>query len=81
MNKNHDCCNVLSKVFLALDGELSPEEEKEFLEEINRCSYCLEQYHIEQAFKKFLSQKITRRSTSSALISEIKEKIKSIVVE
>ena len=81
MDKNHDCATVLSKVFLALDGELSPDEEKEFLEEINTCSRCLEQYDIAQTFKSFLASRIKRAEVKPSLIAEIKEKIKAIAVE
>ena len=81
MHKQHDCGEIISKVFLALDGELSADEEKEFQEEIEKCSKCLEQYSIEKAFKQFLAVKISRKHISPKLINEIKEKIKSIVVD
>jgi len=52
-NKQHDCSEVISRVFLALDGELTHDEETEFMAELNRCSWCLEQFNIEKAFKEF----------------------------
>ena len=81
MDKNHDCATIISKVFLALDGALSPDEEKDFLDEINKCDRCLEQYDIAQTFKKFLSTKVKRHAVKPALIAEIKEKMKAIAVE
>ena len=55
MEKNttipHQCEDMMSKVFLSLDGELSHEEEKKFLEELNQCSCCLGKYEIEKSFK------------------------------
>ena len=80
MNK-HDCSKVLSKVFLSLDGALTPSEEKEFLEEINKCSCCLDAFHIEQAFKQFLLNKVERKEVKPHLIADIKSKIKEISVE
>ena len=39
--RKHSCDATLKKVMLSLDNELSEEEEKKFLEEINSCTYCL----------------------------------------
>ena len=80
-NKPHDCSEVISKVFLSLDGELTKEEEQEFLEEIKRCSWCLEHYNIEQAFKEFLCKKIEKKEVKPNLVSEIKNKIKKISID
>jgi len=80
-NKHHDCTEVISKVFLSLDGELTKEEEKEFLEELKRCSWCLEQYHIEKAFKEFLCKKLEKKVVKASLVKEIKRKIKKISME
>lgn len=76
----HDCSKVISKVFLALDGELTTQEEQEFLEEINRCSGCLEHYSIEKAFKEFLINKIEKKPPKPQLAANIKEKIKTLSV-
>lgn len=77
MNKcvDHDCLSVLSRVFLCLDGRLSEAEEKEFLIEVDRCPYCLEQYDIEKAFKEFLHQKLSIRKVNPELISRIRDSI------
>ncbi len=77
---NHDCSSVISKVFLALDGELNAQEEKELLAEVNRCSHCLEHYNIEKSFKDFLQQKIESRKAKSNIISSIKTKIKELSI-
>lgn len=79
--EKHDCIQILSKVFLALDGELTRKEEKAFLEELNKCSCCLENYSIEKSFKQFLANKIKHRSVQPALITAIREKIKLISME
>ena len=81
MDTHPDCSKVLSKVFLALDGELTVEEEREFLEHLQKCSCCLDQFHIEKAFKEFLIKKIHRKKVASTLVSDIKKKIKKISVE
>lgn len=68
-------------MFLALDGELSYEEEKEFMDELNRCSWCLEQYHIEKAFKEFLSTRLQRKEIRPEIVREIKNAIRQISIE
>ena len=80
-NKQHDCSEVISRVFLALDGELTHDEETEFMAELNRCSWCLEQFNIEKAFKEFLSNKLQRKEVQPGIIKEIKDKIKKISIE
>lgn len=72
----HECLDVLSKIFLALDGEMSPEEEKAFLKEINECSCCLEKFQVEQAFKAFLASKVERKEVKAGLVDDIRNKIK-----
>jgi|688.fasta_scaffold11050_15 hypothetical protein len=80
MEKNpqapHQCEDMMSKVFLSLDGELSREEEKKFLEELNQCSCCLGKYEIEKSFKEFLSQKVNKSCCFDTLAISIKQKIK-----
>lgn len=77
----HDCSKVIAKVGLTLDGELNPDEEKEFLKEINDCPKCLEKFNIEKSFKEFLTQKVERKTVSSVLVKSIKDKIKTLVLE
>ena len=50
----HSCDATLKKVMLALDDEMTQEEEKKFLAELNSCSYCLEKFNIEKSFKSYL---------------------------
>lgn len=75
-NKPHDCSEVVSRVFLALDGELTTAEEKEFLDELNRCSWCLEHFKVEQVFKQFLSNRLAKKEINPSIAEEIKRKIK-----
>ena len=74
-SSRHSCDATLKKVMLALDNEMSEAEEKMFLEEIHSCSYCLEKFHIEQTFKKFLCDKVKRHSCSPNLAEQIRHNI------
>ncbi len=73
----HDCLDVLSKVYLVLDGEMSAEEEKAFLKDLNKCSCCLDQYHIERSFKEFLAEKVQRRAVNQKLVASIRSEIQA----
>jgi len=75
--KPHDCSALMTKVMRALDGEMTEKEEKEFLDDINQCSHCLENYNIEKSFKEFLSNKLERKTISASVIQHIKDKIHS----
>lgn len=71
----HNCTDVLSKVYLALDGELSGEEEKQFLEDLKACNYCLERFHIEKSFKQFLSERISKKCCTDGLVDKIRTRL------
>jgi predicted anti-sigma-YlaC factor YlaD len=73
----HDCSKVLSKVFLALDGEMTEEEEKVFLRQLHECSCCLDHFEIEKEFKNFLQQKVEKKCVKEETVSAIKTKIKT----
>jgi hypothetical protein len=75
MHQHHDCNEILSKVSLALDGALTSDEEKEFLEQLNQCSCCLEKYNIEKSFKLFLQMKVERKPVSQRCIDSLREKL------
>lgn len=73
----HDCTKVLSKVFLALDGEMTEAEEKTFLQQLQECSCCLDHFEIEKEFKNFLQNKIEKKCVKDETVSSIKSKIKN----
>ncbi|MDX2001541.1 MAG: hypothetical protein SFW35_03865 [Chitinophagales bacterium] len=77
---NHDCSKLLSKVFLALDGALTVDEEKQFLDELTQCSWCLEQFNIEKSFKGFLCDKIQKKFVKPEAVAEIKARIRQMAL-
>ncbi|MEO5674013.1 MAG: hypothetical protein ABIQ74_05150 [Chitinophagales bacterium] len=72
----HNCDSTLKKVMLSLDNEMSEEDEKQFLDEINQCSYCLEKFNIEKSFKEYLCGKIRRRAVPLNLADQIRAHIR-----
>ena len=72
---NHNCNEILSKVSLVLDGALTAEEEKEFLDQLNECSCCLDKFNIEKSFKTFLQHKVEKKNVSKECIDSLKQKL------
>src|SRR6185295_9901873 len=73
--EKHKCDVTLRKVMLALDNEMTEEEEKKFLAELNSCSYCLEKFNIEKSFKSYLCEKIKRHAVSPKIVDQIRTRI------
>ena len=71
----HNCKEVADNIYLLLDGELGPEEEKRLIAEVKKCSHCLEHYNLDKTFKDFVKAKMEKKCCSEALKSEIKSKI------
>jgi anti-sigma factor (TIGR02949 family) len=79
-NTKHDCSRIITQINLALDDALNQEEQEALMAEINRCSYCLDQYNIEKSFKEFLCNKINHRCIPNGLVDNIKAKIRQMAV-
>lgn len=71
----HNCRETIQKVMLALDGELSADEELRFMQDIKICSHCLEKYNIEKEFKLFLSNKVQKKNCTDDLKINIRAQL------
>ncbi len=71
----YNCQETMKHVMMALDGELSADEEIAFLSHINHCSRCLEKYEIEKSFKQFLTERISRHHIPGQLVEQIRSRI------
>jgi anti-sigma factor (TIGR02949 family) len=67
----HDCGQVVQKVYLALDGEMSQADMRVFLADIQRCSHCLEHYKVEERFKQFLQHRLERKQPPNGIREQI----------
>ncbi len=74
-NHQHNCKQTLQRVILALDGELTRDDELQFISDLNICSHCLEKYHIEKEFKLFLTNKIEKKCCTSELKASIRTQL------
>ena len=77
----HNCKEIVEKVEILLDGELDKATQEKLIKEIKRCPSCLEHYEIDEAFKKFVCQKLERKNCTNGLKAEILDKIKNIDAE
>ena len=67
---------LVKKVNMYLDNELSKEAELELLKEIKLNPLYSEVLSKEQSFRDFIKSKVHRRTVSPALIQSIKDKIR-----
>lgn len=66
---------LVKKVNMYLDNELSKDAERDLLREIKTNPAYLEVLSKEQSFRDFIKSKVHRRKVSPALIQSIKNKI------
>jgi len=67
---------LVRKVTMYLDNELSKEAERELLNEIKQNPAYFEVLSKEKSFRDFIKSRVHRRKVSPALIQSIKDKIR-----
>jgi hypothetical protein len=67
--------DFITRMNLLLDNELTPEAEREMLEEIKNNPEYRALLSREQSFREFIRSRIHRKKVSPSLIHSIKEKI------
>lgn len=72
-----DFQELVRKVTLYLDNQLSEKDERELLTEIQSNPAYLQVLSQEQSFREFIKSRIQRRKPSPALIQSIKDKIRN----
>ena len=73
---DHNYQDLVEKVTMYLDNELSERDERELLIQIQSNPQYLKLLSQEKSFREFIKSKIHRRKPSPALIQSIKEKIR-----
>ncbi|PHN01295.1 hypothetical protein [Flavilitoribacter nigricans] len=74
--RDQNYLELVKKVTMYLDNELSEREERALLREIKDNPHYLRILSQEKSFREFIKGKIHRRKPSPALIQSIKDKIK-----
>lgn len=75
--RDQNYLDLVKKVTMYLDNELSEKEERALLSEIKANPAYLKVLSQEQSFREFIKNKIHRRKPSPALIESIKDKIRT----
>ena len=68
--------DLVAKVTMYLDNELTKDAERELLREIKSNPAYLEVLSKERSFRDFIKSRVHRRKVSPALIQSIKQKIR-----
>lgn len=76
MGNNQIQKELLKKVNMYLDNELTKEAERDLLRELKTNPVYLDLLSKEKSFREFIKSKMLRRKVSPALIQSIKEKIR-----
>jgi hypothetical protein len=74
----HNCKELVSEISLLLDGELNRHAEQQLMDEINSCSTCKQYYSNHAAYKKTVSQKVTRMCCGDDLKDALRAKIRGL---
>lgn len=74
--RDQNYLELVKKVTMYLDNELSEKDERELLRDIKANPAYLRVLSQEKSFREFIKSKIHRRKPSQALIQSIKEKIR-----
>lgn len=77
MNKFQNGQEFLERMNLLLDNELTPENERELLEQIKTNPSYRTLLSEEKSFREFVKSRIHRKTVSPSLVRSIKEKIRS----
>lgn len=70
--------DLVQKVMMYLDNELSESAERELLKELRSNPAYMELLDQEQSFRELIKNKLQRRKPSPALVQSIKDKIKIV---
>jgi len=76
MSNQQNYQELVKKVTMYLDNELTKEAERDLLKEIKQNPAYFELLNKEKSFREFIKSRVQRRTVSPALIQSIKEKIK-----
>ena len=70
--------DLVQKVMMYLDNELSESAERDLLKELRSNPAYMELLDQEQSFRELIKNKLQRRKPSPALVRSIKDKIKIV---
>jgi hypothetical protein len=75
INMEHKCEEILKKIVLLLDNELSDEERNWLRDQLIECPACLDHYELEKGFKEMLCEKLKCINPCECNEKKLKEQI------
>jgi hypothetical protein len=74
----HNCNELMKDISLLLDGELDRHSENMLREEIEKCETCKHYFNNHAAYKKNVSQKVTRMCCGENFKDALRSKIRGL---
>jgi len=74
----HNCNELKTDISLLLDGEMDRHRENILMEEIQKCPECQQYYNNHAAYKKNVSQKVTRMCCGENIKDALRAKIRGL---
>ncbi len=74
-----ECQALMDRVYLALDGALSGDEEKAVFCEVEKYPCCVEKIEIEKKYRSILVEACRCKSVPDALIQSIKKQVSGLL--
>jgi mycothiol system anti-sigma-R factor len=76
-----DCGEVLSDVFLYLDGEMTSERRDRIREHLDECSPCLRKFGIEREVRALVARSCGNEIAPEALRQRVVLRLREVVLE
>lgn len=70
--------SLQSKINLYFDNALSPQDQKDLLNQVDCDPRCQKLFHKEKHFREYIKKNVRRPSVSAELIQSIKDRIRVI---
>jgi len=78
MENQRNISDFRQKVSLYFDNELSKDQEKELMNQVDNDSRCSKVFKKEKSFRDFIKTNVTRPAVSPDLIQMIKNKVRVV---
>lgn len=82
MSEVHDaeCAEILSRVYLYLDGELPERDCGQVRQHLDECTPCLRQYGLEEAVKSLVARSCGRETVPAEVRSKVLIRLREVSV-
>lgn len=74
----HRCIELYGRMMQAMNGELTLEQEEQFLLEVQQYPCCFEKFDLARSYKQFICTRLQRKAVPIQLIVSIKSKVQEL---